>query len=381
MRIVIAPQEFKGTLTAAEAAMAMAEGVRRAIPDAGVEAVPLSDGGPGLVDAVLSSRSGRLIRTPVRDPLGRPAEASWALLDDGTAVIEMAAAAGLTLLREDERDPRITTTRGVGEMISAALDAGVRRLIIGVGGSATNDGGAGMASALGVRLLDAEGRELPPGGGQLVALDRIDITGIDARVCQAEVVAATDVRNPLCGSEGASIVYGQQKGASPEVARGLDAALSHYAEVAERDLGISIRDIPGAGAAGGLGAGLIAFLGAEIRSGFDIVAETVGLRARLRGADLLLTGEGRLDRQTAYGKTVARVAAMARDEEVPVVVIAGSRGDGWEDILGTVDVVVVLAGDGVTVEEALARPHELLAKAAERVVRERPGDVGAGGRS
>ena len=318
MRIVIAPQEFKGTLTAAEAAMAMAEGVRRAIPDAGVDTVPLSDGGPGLVDAVLSSRGGRLIRTRVRDPLGRPVEAAWALLDDGTAVIEMAAAAGLSLLREDERDPRVATTYGVGEMIGAALDAGARRLIIGAGGSATNDGGAGMASALGVRFLDADGRELPPGGGPLAALDRIDITGMDPRVRQAEVVAATDVRNPLCGLEGASIVYGPQKGASPDVARELDAALSHYAQVVERDPGVSIRDIPGAGAAGGLSAGLIAFLGAEIRSGFDIVAETVRLRERLRGADLLLTGEGRWTGRQPTGRRWRGVAAMARERRVAV---------------------------------------------------------------
>lgn len=380
MRIVIAPQEFKGTLTAAEAAMAMAEGVRRAVPEAGLDTVPLSDGGPGLVDAILSSRGGRLIRTPVHDPLGRHVEAAWALLDDGAAVIEMAAAAGLTLLREDERDPCSTTTYGVGELASAALDAGARRLIIGVGGSATNDGGAGMACALGVRFLDAEGRELPPGGGPLAALDRIDITGIDPRVRQAEAVAATDVRNPLCGPEGASIVYGPQKGASPDVARELDAALSHYARVVERDLGVSIRDIPGSGAAGGLGAGLIAFLGAEIRSGFDIVAETVSLRERLRGADLLLTGEGRLDRQTAYGKAVARVAAMAREEGVPVVVIAGSRGEGWEEVLAIVETVDAVVGDGVTMEDAVARPRELLARTVERAVREWLGDVEPGGR-
>lgn len=381
MRIVIAPQEFKGTLTAAEAAMAMAEGVRRAIPEAGVDTVPLSDGGPGLVDAVLSSREGRLIQTPVHDPLGKPVEAAWALLDDGAAVIEMAAAAGLSLLREDERDPCITTTYGVGEMVRAALDAGARRLIIGVGGSATNDGGAGMASALGVRFLDAVGRELPPGGAPLAALDRIDITGIDPRVRQVEAVAATDVRNPLCGPEGASIVYGPQKGASPDVARELDAALSHYAQIVERDLRVSIRDIPGAGAAGGLGAGLIAFLGAEVRSGFDIVAETVRLRERLRGADLLLTGEGRLDRQTAYGKTVACAAAMAREEEVPVVVIAGSRGEGWEEILTVVDAVEAVVDDGVTMEEAVARPGELLARTAERAVREWLGAVEPGGRA
>lgn len=371
MRIVVAPQEFKGTLTASAAAIAMAEGARRAAPEAEILAVPLSDGGPGLVDVVLTSRPGQRIFTKVRGPLGRPVAAAWALLDDGTAVIEMAAAAGLALLREDERDPRVTTTYGVGELILAALDAGSRRLIVGVGGSATNDGGAGMAQALGVRLLDADGQELPPGGGGLSRLDRIDVSGIDPRVREAKVVAATDVGNPLCGPEGASIVYGPQKGASPDAAQELDAALRRYGEVLERDLGVRVIDEPGAGAAGGLGAALMAFLGAEVRSGFEIVAEMVGLREKLRGADLLLTGEGRLDGQTAYGKTVARAAAMAREEGAACVVIAGSLGEGWEEMAARVDVVEVAADAG--------SPGEAVSAAAERVVRRwRSGRSGLG---
>ncbi|HSP54729.1 MAG TPA: glycerate kinase [Dehalococcoidia bacterium] len=359
MRIVVAPQEFKGTLTAAHAAEAIAKGVRRAVPEATIDQAPLSDGGPGLVDAVLASRPGRRVRSRVQDPLGRPLRACWALLDEGTAVIEMAAAAGLVLLPEAERDPRITSTYGVGQLIGEAVSSGARRIVVGVGGSATNDGGAGMAAALGARLLDADGNELPPGGAALIQLARIDISGLDARLHGMEVIAATDVRNPLCGPEGASAVYGPQKGASPDVVRELDSALEHYSRVLARDLGVHVRDLPGAGAAGGLGSGLIAFLGADVRSGFDIVAEVTSLRERLRNADLLVTGEGRLDRQTAYGKTVARAAAMAREEGVPTLVVAGSLGDGWEEVRSLVDGVEV-AGDG--------GPSEAVAAAAERGV-------------
>ncbi len=359
MRIVVAPQEFKGTLTAAEAAAAIAEGARRAFPGAEVETVPLSDGGPGLADAILASRPGRWMRSPAQDPLGRPVDAAWALLDDGTTVIDMAVAAGLTLLREEERDARVTSTYGVGQLIQAALDAGSRRIIVGAGGSATNDGGAGMAAALGARFLDAEGRDLPPGGAALARLERIDVSALDPRASEAHVVAATDVRNPLCGPEGASIIYGPQKGATPEMALELDAALRRYGEIVERDLDVPVLDVPGAGAAGGLGAGLIAFLGAQVRSGFEMVAEVAGLRERLRGADLLLTGEGRLDRQTAYGKTVARAAAMAREEGVAVLVVAGSLGEGWEEVRALVDGVEVASG---------GRPEEAVAAAAARAV-------------
>src|SRR5574341_1731153 len=255
MRIIVAPQEFKGTLTAVEAASSMARGVRAATPNALVEEIPLSDGGPGLVAAVLASRPGRTARTTVQGPLGSPVEAVWALLEDGTAVIEMAAAAGLTLLQDVERDPRSTSTFGVGELIRAALDAGAKRIVVGVGGSATNDGGAGMAAALGARLLDGAGQDLPPGGAALARLAGIDVSGVDQRLAETEVVAATDVRNPLCGPEGASAVYAPQKGATPETARELDAALQHYGETIERDLGVRVLDVPGAGAAGGLGAG------------------------------------------------------------------------------------------------------------------------------
>jgi glycerate kinase len=368
VRILIAPQEFKGTLTAAQAAQAIADGVRQALPDAQLDTLPMADGGPGTVDAVLAARNGRAVTATVRDPLGRPTEARWGIIDD-TAITEMAAAAGLTHLADDDRDPRLTTTYGVGELIVAALDAGCARIVVGLGGSATNDAGAGMAQALGAKLLDPDGRDLPPGGAALAALDRIDIAALDARLPQRDLVAAADVTNPLCGPDGASLVYGPQKGADADTARGLDAALRRFAEVVERDLGVSVLDEPGAGAAGGLGAGLIAFCGARIEPGATVVAETVGLRERLRGADLVLTGEGSLDRQTGFGKTVAGVARIAAEEGLPVLALAGVLGQGWEDVLalgvvGVEPIVPSLAG----LQEALARPGPLLAAAAARAV-------------
>jgi glycerate kinase len=378
MRVVVAPQEYKGTLSAAEAAAVMAEAVRRVLPGADVLVLPLADGGPGTVAAIVVAAGGSIRTTNVCGPLGAKVDAEWGLLEGGgsvppprrqtesltprsVAVIEMAAAAGLLLVDEWERDPRIATTYGVGELIGAALDAGCRRMIVGLGGSATNDGGAGMAQALGVRFLDAQGRELPPGGAALARLDRIDISGIDARVSDCEVLGATDVRNPLCGPEGASIVYGPQKGASPEVARELDQSLRHYAEIIERDLSVSVAGVPGAGSAGGLGAGLIAFVGATIRPGIDVIAEAMRLAERIRGADLVLTGEGRLDGQTAFGKTVAGVARIARAERVPVIVVPGALGDGWKSIVPLVAAVEPATGDG--------EPARRLADAVERALR------------
>lgn len=368
MRILIAPQEFKGTLTAAEAAEAMGEGSRRAIPDAEIDLSPMSDGGPGMVDAVLAAAGGRTMRTDVHDPLGRPVEAEWGLLDGGAAVIEMAAAAGLTLLAAEERDPRVATSYGVGELVGAALDAGRRSITVGLGGSATNDGGAGMATALGARFLDSEGRELPPGGPALARLDRIDVSGLDERLREARIVAAADVTNPLCGPDGASLIYGPQKGASPEVARELDAALRRFGEALERDLGVRVMDVPGAGAAGGLGAGMLAILRAEIRPGFDVLAELTGLRDRMQAADLALTGEGRLDAQTSYGKTVERVARLAGECGAPVLVVAGAIGPGWERILPLVVGVEVIVGSIATEEAALARPREMVAAVTQRAL-------------
>ncbi len=367
MRFLICPQEFKGSLTARQATDAIAAGLRRVLPDAILDLAPMADGGPGTVDAVLSSTPGHLEKAIVEDPLGRPVEASWALLDNGTAVIEMAAAAGLVLLGPDERNPQITTTFGVGRLICAALDAGCRRLIIGIGGSATNDGGAGMAQALGARLLDAEGRDLPPGGLALARLDRIDVAALDPRLRDCEVIVAADAVNPLCGPTGASLVYGPQKGATPEVAAELDSALRHYAEVIERDMGVDILTLPGAGAAGGLGGGLVAFLGAHIESGAKLVAEAIDLGKRMDGADIVFTGEGCLDAQTAYGKSVAIVAEFAKERNKTVVAIVGTI-EGDASIEG-LDVAVPIAAGPLSQTEMFRQAASLLQGAAERTAR------------
>ena len=361
MRVLVAPQEFKGSLTARQAAEAIAAGLRNASAGFEIDTLPMADRGPGTVDALVGATGGRFVEADVQDPLGRPVRARWGALPDA-AVIEMAAASGLALLRPEERDPRAASTFGTGELIRVALDAGHERLIVGVGGSATNDGGAGMARALGARLLDAAGDELPPGGAALARLDRIDIAKLDARLRAAEVVVASDVTSPLCGPDGASILYGSQKGATDAVARELDAALAHYADVLRRDLGVDVANVPGAGAAGGLGAGLVGFCGAEVSSGFDVVARAAGLAERVRDADAVVTGEGRLDRQSAFGKTAAGVARLARAAGVPVVAIVGVATDDGARAL--FDAVFPLANDEASASDAIAHAHELVVAAA-----------------
>jgi glycerate kinase len=297
-------------------------------------------------------------------------DAAWGVVDSDTAVIEMAAASGLVLVPESQRDPRIASTYGTGQVIAAALDAGCRRVIVGMGGSATNDGGAGMAQALGARLLDDAGQDLPSGGAALTRLARIDVSGLDPRVREAELLAATDVLNPLCGPQGASAVYGPQKGATPEMVRELDAALAHYAAVIERDLGVRVLEVAGAGAAGGLGAGLVAFLGAEIVPGAKLVAETVALEQQIAGADLVIAGEGRLDAQTGFGKAPWEVARLARQAGVPVIAVAGAlREDCGPELLAAFDAVATVLPPGAPPQDAMARGSELLAALAEQVGR------------
>jgi glycerate kinase len=298
-------------------------------------------------------------------------EATFGLLGDGqTAVIEMAACAGLPLVPPERRDPRLTTTYGVGELIRSALDHGCRHLIIGIGGSATNDGGAGMAQALGVRLLDAEGQDLPYGGAALARLARIVPDGLDPRLRESQIEVACDVTNPLCGSQGASAVYGPQKGATGEMVAQLDAALDHYARIIRRDLGRDVRDIPGAGAAGGLGAGLLAFLQAALRPGASLVLEAVALAERLQGASLLVTAEGQIDRQTAYGKSVGAVASLAQRCGVPVLALAGSLGEEYQVVYSLgVEAVMSLLPAPLSLNEAMTQATSLLADASERAAR------------
>ena len=331
MLIAIAPDSFKGTLSAEAAARAIAVGLRRGLPGVRVRLVPMADGGEGTMDAVVAAAHGAWRCCRVHDPLGRTITARYGAFADGRRVIiEMAAAAGLPLLKPDERDPLTTATFGVGELLRHALDHGARQVALGIGGSATNDGGTGLAQALGARFLDRRGDELPPGGGSLTALVRIDLSGFDPRVRRVALEVACDVTNPLCGPRGASAVYGPQKGATPAMVRRLDGGLRRLAEVARRDLGVDVAEIPGAGAAGGLGFGLLAFCGARMRRGVEMVAEAVRLEQKLAGCDLVITGEGRMDGQTVNGKTPMGVAAVAQRAGVPVIAICGCTGDGWQ---------------------------------------------------
>lgn len=371
MKIVIAPQALKGSLSAAETGHAIAQGVRAVYPEAELVVIPVADGGEGTTQALVDATNGRLLERSVTGPLGQPVQAFLGLMGDGaTAVIEMAASSGLPLVPTELRDPRIATTRGVGELIRSAFDEGYTRLIIGIGGSATNDGGAGMAQALGAQLLDAQGNELPGGGAALVHLARIETRRMDARLANCVCDVACDVNNPLCGPTGASAVYGPQKGATPEMVAELDAALAHYARIIERDLGKAVRDVPGAGAAGGLGAGLLAFLNATLRPGAQIVLEAVRLEEHLRMADLVITAEGRLDSQTAYGKSVGAVAALAKKYRLPVLAIAGGLGDNYQELyqLG-IDGLAVLPSGPMTLTTAMQNAARLTSETTERALR------------
>ncbi|MBT9160456.1 MAG: glycerate kinase [Dehalococcoidia bacterium] len=371
MKIVIAPQGFKGNLTALQVAQAIDRGIARVMPSAMTTIKPMADGGEGTVQALVDATGGEMMLTEVTDPLGGRVMAHWGVLGDKvTAVIEMAAASGLILVPPARRNPLVTTTYGTGELILAALDRGCRKLIIGVGGSATNDGGAGMAQALGVQLLDFSGATLPWGGGALVQLEHINVTTLDPRLADCEVLLACDVTNPLCGAEGASAIYGPQKGATPEIVVHLDAALAHYADVIQSELGLKVKDIPGAGAAGGLGAGIIAFLGAEVMPGIDIVIQTTGLVEHLKDADLVFTGEGRIDRQTAFGKVATGVARRAKEFSLPVIAITGEIADDYRVVYQHgIDAVLSIAPGPISVEQSMAEAERLIADAAECAMR------------
>lgn len=371
MKVVLAPNALKGCLTAARAADAMARGVVRACPTAEIALAPVADGGDGLAEVLADALRGETRTATVTGPHGDPTQASFRHVPTRQlAVIEMAAASGLALLPRDRLDPTLTTTLGVGELIAAALDLGASHLIVGIGGSATNEGGVGMATALGARFLDADGAPVKPVGGALAAIRRIDPSGLDPRLAGVRVEAICDVDNPLLGERGAAWVYGPQKGATPAQVRELDDGLANLAAVIERDLGLDVRGLPGAGAAGGLGAGLRAFLGAELRRGVDVVLDLVGLNDHLCGADLVLTAEGRIDAQTAFGKAPAGVAERARARGVPCIAIAGGIGDGLESLhaLG-VSAVFSLCPGPVSLKQALAAGDDYLAAVTEQVVR------------
>jgi glycerate 2-kinase len=370
LRVVAAPDKFKGSLSALEAARAIARGFEAGAPGTfETEIVPMADGGEGTVDAFIASGAKRVVAS-VDGPLGVPLEAAFAL-EGTTAIVEMAAASGLELLAAGDRDPMRASTRGTGQLVRAALDAGARHIVVGLGGSATNDGGAGLLQALGVRLLDVNGADLGSGGAQLARLETIDLSGLDPRLHATRLEAACDVDNPLTGARGASAVFGPQKGAGPGSVDALDAALANYAAVAAQTLGRDLRTMPGAGAAGGLGFALAAFLDAALRPGVDIVAALRGLPERLRLADVCATGEGSLDLQTLGGKTVAGVARIAHAAGVRAVVAFAGRVDAEaERELARRGVVAIPVSDGpLDLSEAMAGAGTLLERASTRVAR------------
>jgi len=395
MKIVIAPDSFKESLSATEVAQAIARGVLAVCPEAQVDLCPMADGGEGTVEAMVAATGGRYVSADVFDPLGRHIRARLGLLGAAreamlpgevgftaagvaaegegpagtTAVIEMAAASGLALVPLDRRDPLRTTTYGTGQLIVAALDAGARQIILGIGGSATVDAGCGAAQALGVEFYDADGEPCACGlaGGGLTSIATTDLSGLDERLAETQIRIACDVTNPLTGPEGAAAMYGPQKGATPEVVEQLDAGLTHFAAIVAEPLGMDIDSLPGAGAAGGLGAGLVAFAGATLENGGKLIADAVDLPARLRGAELCFTGEGRIDGQSRYGKVPMRVASLAGKQGVSTVCIAGVVEDDaprelFRDVRGLVD-------EGVTRLDAMANPAPIIQARAEAAMR------------
>lgn len=372
MNIIVAPDSYKGSLSAVSVADAMEQGILSVFPDSRVRKMPIADGGEGTVEALVTATGGRIIPETVLGPLGIPVKSFWGLLGDGeTAVIEMAAASGLTLISPSERNPRQTTTYGTGQLIKAALDQGLRKFIIGIGGSATNDGGVGMAQALGIRFLDKAGMELPFGGASLAALTTIDISHADLRLAESTIQVACDVDNPLCGKSGASTVYGPQKGATPDIVAELDAALRRYAEIASGATGRKdIAGCPGAGAAGGLGAGLLFFTNAQLRPGVEIVLEAIHFTEAVRKADLVITGEGSTDFQTAFGKAPVGVAKVAREAGVPVLCLSGSLGKGCDDVLSHgIGGLMSIIPKPMTLGECINSAAELVREATARLCR------------
>jgi glycerate kinase len=382
-RLVIAPDSFGGALDSVTVAQAIAQGWARVRPGDDVRLAPMADGGEGTLAALTAALGDAAVRHTLStvDALGRPVEADWLELGDGEAFIEMAEASGLARLAPSERTPdaaRRASTRGTGELLRAALDAGAKRITLGLGGSATTDGGSGLLTALGLRLLDAEGHALPTGGAALVGISRVEVHGLDPRLEDVALTIASDVTNLLCGANGAAATYGPQKGADDAAVQELDAALAAWGDAIERATGRLVADIPGAGAAGGTTAGLLGFTGAKVRPGVEVVAELIGLGDALEAADLVITGEGRADEQTLSGKAAMGVARLARSRNAPVILLCGALGPGAAalDASGTFAVVQPIGDRPMSLEESMADTERLLANAAERLAR--TVEVGAG---
>ncbi len=370
-RYLCAPDSFKESLTAMEAARAMAQGIENADHDAEVRCLPMADGGEGTARALVDATGGSMHAVPVHDPLGRPVEGHFVLLADGTtAVVETAEASGLALLEAKERNPLIASSYGTGELMLAAVRSGAKRIIVGLGGSATNDAGAGLLQALGVRLLDKNGNDLAHGGAALANLTTIDISTMDPALKNVAITAACDVTNPLTGPTGASAVFGPQKGASKDDVATLDASLAHFAQVIDSQLGVAVNDVPGAGAAGGIGAALKGFLNAEFRPGIAIVIEQSGLDAAAQWADVVFTGEGSIDFQTKFGKTPAGVAETAKRHGKPVIAVAGHIGTGIDELHEVgIDAVFGIAPGAASLSELLADAAANVTRTTEQIVR------------
>jgi glycerate kinase len=371
IQIVVAPDSFKECLSATKVALAISEGIKRVFPTAGITCIPIADGGEGTVEALITATGGTIVPTPSVDALNRPIQSFYGILGDGnTAVIEMAAASGIELLAPSERNPLITSTFGTGLIIKAALDAGFAQLIVGIGGSATNDGGAGMAQALGFILLNRNGLSIDAGGGSLRNLHSIDSSKVHPLLRKAKITVASDVRNPLLGPTGATAVYGPQKGATPEMLETLERNMTHYSNMLHQELGMDVSNLTGAGAAGGLGAGLMAFCNAEMASGFELISQLTNLEKHISEATMVLTAEGRIDAQTTYGKTISGVAQIAKRYDVPVIALAGMVDVGL-DVLYEKGITSVFAigNQPMSLEESKARAAELLANIAEQIMR------------
>jgi glycerate kinase len=371
MKILVAPQEFKGSISALSVAEAAKVGVIRVFPKAEVVLCPVADGGDGTLETLVEVSGGEVRTCNVRNPIGETITAQWGAMGDGvTAVIEMARTSGLALLSLDERDPLNASTFGLGQAILEAMNEGFRNFIVGIGGSATNDAGAGMAQALGVNLLDSEGRSIGSGGAALANLRSIDVSKMDPRIAGSHFMVACDVSNPLTGNEGASAVYGPQKGATPAMVAELDNALLNFSNIVKKDIGKNVSGISGAGAAGGLGAGMLAFMGAELKAGVDIVLETVRLKEKLAGVDLVITGEGGMDFQTVYNKAPIGVARIAAELNIPTVAIAGLLGQNFTVVHDHGIRAATSIVDGpITLEESSERASELISNSVEESLR------------
>lgn len=371
MKFILAPDSFKESMTAKEACISMENGIRKVFKDATCIHVPMADGGEGTVDALIESTNGNLHEVEVTAPLGNKVKAKFGILGDGkTAVIEMAEASGIHLVKLEDRNPLLTTTFGTGELIKYALDMNVERIIIGLGGSATNDGGVGMLQALGASFKDSDGKEIAFGGGVLKDLCTIDLSGFDKRIYDVKIEVACDVKNPLTGENGASFVFGAQKGGNKETLEELDSNLKHYAEVVKRDMGKEIDKVEGAGAAGGLGAALIGFCNGKLESGIDLVIKYSDLEDKVRKADFVFTGEGSIDFQTKFGKTPIGVAKIAKKYNIPVIAFGGRIGEGIDELYSLgIDSVIGITPGVISLDEALSKGKDNLEISAENVVR------------